>query len=264
MDDLAFFSRYMAMTGTPSLEPEPAGEPGLVGKTLGMVHGSMWIAPFATFFARRLLPGVKLVSVGNDAVQLNFMQAHRQGLPCPPQVNIDLFVSYARQLCDLYRPDAILITCSTMNRAFRAIREAMQPLGVPVVQIDEAMMEIAVQCGGPVLVVATHGPTVASTQALLRETAHRLGREVSFEGATVEEAFHRLGRGDIQGHNELIADAIRRAQAGRRIGAVVLAQLSMAVFKLSYPDAEKVFGVPVLTSAETGFARVREILLARS
>ncbi len=67
----------------------------------------------------------------------------------------------------------------------------MKKHNVPVVQIDEAMMEKAVETGGKILIVATHGPTVKSTQALL------------------EEAFDLLGKGDIEGHNEVIARAIR-------------------------------------------------------
>jgi len=169
-------------------------------------------------------------------MQLNFMAAHRRGLPCPPQVNIDLFVRYSEDLVRLFGVDAILITCSTINRAAGAVREAMAAHGVPVVQIDEAMMEAAVRRGGRVLVIATHGPTVRNTPDLLQGTAARMGASISFCGATVEEAFHRLGSGDVEGHNRLIADAIRSAASRERIDVVVLAQLSMAVFKLSRPQ----------------------------
>ncbi len=259
-DDIALFSRYMALTGTPNIDPEPRPAPGLEGKRLGMVHGSSWVTLFATYFGRKILPGVKLIGVGNEAVQLNFMAAHRRGEPCPPQINIDLFARYSEDLVNLFGVDAILITCSTMNRAAGTVRKAMARHGVPVVQIDEAMMEEAVERGGRILVVATHGPTVANTQELLRETAARMGKEVSFAGATVEEAFHRLGAGEIEEHNRLIADAIREAAASETLRTVVLAQLSMSVFCLSYPDSESEFGVPVLTSGETGFKRVRRIL----
>ena len=92
----------------------------------------------------------------------------------------------------------------------------MKALGVPVVQIDEAMMEEAVKTGGRILVVATHGPTVKSTQSLLRETAERLGKKVDFVGATVEEAFELLGQGRIAEHNAVIADAIRAGPAAAR------------------------------------------------
>lgn len=260
LNDIDLFSMYMQVTGVPTLEATAAPDPALQGKKLGLVNGSSWIALWTNFFGRRILPGVKLINAGNEAVQLNFMDAHRKGLSCPPQINIDLFASHARDLVRLFGVDAILITCSTMNRAAGTVRDAMAEYGVPVVQIDEAMMETAVEAGGRILVVATHGPTVKSTRALLEETAARLGKQVLFAGATVEEAFHLLGEGDIAGHNEVVASAIREASAREKIDIVVLAQLSMTVFKLSYPDCVPVFGVPVLTSGETGFERVKQIL----
>jgi len=36
----------------------------------------------------------------------------------------------------------------------------------------------------------------------------------------------------------------------------------MSVFALEHPDPMREFGVPVLTSGECGFQRVRELLLA--
>jgi len=147
-----------------------------------------------------------------------------------------------------------------MNRAFNQVSEFMKPFGVPVIQIDEAMMEQAVETEGKILVVATHGPTVKSTQELLKETAQKLGKEVDFAGVTVEEAFDLLGEGKIDEHNEVIANAIRKVQQKEKIDIVVLAQLSMSVFAFSYPFPEKEFGVKVLNSGERGFGRAGEVL----
>jgi hypothetical protein len=292
IDPAALFGAYMKITGVPTLSFPETGDPRLRGKKLGVVNGSSWTNLWSTWFGGRALPEVKLVQVGNEGVQLNFMGAHHRGEPCPPQINIDLFCRYAEDLVKLYGVDAVIITCSTMNRSAGAVRKALEPYGVPVVQIDEAMMEEAVVRGGRILVVATHGPTVKSTQELLRETAGRLGKTVDFAGATVEEAFELLGRGDIAGHNRVVEEAIRGAlrtetrgaagdggsaadggsTAGYRsrensgIRTIVLAQLSMSVFTFDWPAAraEEEFGAPVLTSGETGFMRAREVLLGTS
>lgn len=255
------FGMYMQITGVPTVEPEPEPEPGLEGKRLGIVNGSSWISLWSTYFGRTILPGVKLINIGNEAVQLNFMRAYAKGEKCPPQINIDLFVQYAEELQTLWGIDACIITCSTMNRAAGEVKKAMAKHGVPVIQIDEPMMEAAVTRGGTALVVATHGPTVKSTQALLQETAERMNQTFSFAGATVEEAFHQLGSGDIRGHNQTIAAAIRNAMEEKSLDSVVLAQLSMSVFKFTYSDCVKEFGIPVYTSGECGFERVKEILL---
>jgi len=262
VDPIRLFGDYMKVTGVPVLAPASGPDRRLSGKKLGVVNGASWVSLWSTYFGKLMLPGVKIVNVGNEAVQLNFMEAHHQGEPCPPQINIDLFCRYARDLFDLVRVDAILISCSTMNRAFRQVSDCMKDVGVPVVQIDEAMMEEAVKARGHTLVVATHGPTVASTQSLLQETARRLGTSVEFVGATVEEAFDLLGAGRITEHNDLIAGTIRDVQRKEHIDIVVLAQLSMSVFAFSHPDPVAEFGIPILNSAQTGFRRTAQVLAA--
>jgi hypothetical protein len=264
IEPFELFSNYLRVTGVAHLGPEPEGAPELLGKRLGLVNGSSWITLWSNYFGRRYLPGVHLVNVGNEALQLSFMDAHERGLPCPPDANIAAFVRYARDLVDLAGVHAVLITCSTMNRAYPAVAEALAPQGVPVLQIDRPMMEAAVQSGGRVLVVATHGPTVRSTQALLQETAADMGRPVAFDGITVEEAWQRLAVGDVRGHNQVLADAIRARLRLDDFGCVVLAQLSMTIFLLSYPEPVAEFGVPVWTSGECGFNRMRSVLGGRS
>jgi hypothetical protein len=162
------------------------------------------------------------------------------GDPCPPQANIDRFVQYARDLVELARVNAVLITCSTMNRSYQQVSRALEPYKVPVIQIDMPMMEKAVNYGGKILVIATHGPTVASTQELLAETARKQGKTVAFDGLTIEEAWHRLEAGDVVGHNQVLADAISAHPVGE-YSCVVLAQLSMS-FLFSYGRTQLLSG----------------------
>jgi Asp/Glu/hydantoin racemase len=260
-DPLRLFGDYMRVTGVPTLEFTP-GLP-FSGKKLGVVNGSSWTSLWSTYFGRLMLPGVKVINVGNEGVQLNFMRAYRDRAPCPPQINLDLFCRYARDLFDLVEVDAVLISCSTMNRAFAEVKTHLAPLGVPVVQIDEAMMEEAVRCRGRILVVATHGPTVKSTQNLLEEVAVRRGQTAEFVGATVEKAFDLLGEGRILEHNCAVAETIREVQRREKVDIVVLAQMSMSVFAFSHPNPLKEFGVPVLNSGQTGFRRAGEVLLGK-
>lgn len=254
------FNDYLRVTGVAHTAPEPEGDPTLIGKRLGLVNGASWITLWANYFGRKFLPGVHLVNAGNEAVQINFMQAHQAGESVPPQSNIDRFERYARDLVELAQVDAVLITCSTMNRAFPQVANAIRPFGIPVVQIDRPMMEAAVQNGGPVLVVATHGPTVENTQALLVETAVDMGKTVTYTGLDIESAWYKLAAGDVQGHNQDLASGIRGVLEKEHIGCVVLAQLSMTVFLLSYPEPEVEFGIPVLTSGEYGFKAVHKLL----
>lgn len=262
MDLITLFSDYMRVVGVPRLSFEKSDDPALQDRKLGVINGSSWVSLWSSWFGKKHLHGAKVVNVGNEAVQLNFMGAHARGEDVPPQSNIDRFCSYARDLYELYDVDAIMISCSTMNRAYGKVAETMAPFGVPVIQIDQEMMERAVSQGDRILVIATHGPTVRSTQALLEETARSMGKSVSFVGSTIEDAFELLGEGKVEEHNEKIAAAIRDVQSREKIDVVVLAQLSMSVFSFSYPDPVSEFGVPVLNSGDTGFERAARVLAA--
>ena len=115
-DPLGFFSDYLRVTGVVHIGAEKGNSAPLEGKRLGMLNGSSWITLWSTYFARLYLPGVQLLNMGNDAVQFNFMKAHDAQLECPPLANVERFVQYARDLVELGNVDAVLITCSTMNR----------------------------------------------------------------------------------------------------------------------------------------------------
>ena len=78
VDPIELFNMYMKVVGVPHIEDEPGGEPLLKGKKLGIVNGASWILLWTCYFGKTVLPGVKIINVGNEAVQLNFMRAHKQ------------------------------------------------------------------------------------------------------------------------------------------------------------------------------------------
>jgi Asp/Glu/Hydantoin racemase len=263
-DAIRLFSDYLRVTGVAHTGPEPNGDPRLVGKRLGLLNGSSWITLWANYFGRIYLPGVHLINAGNEAMQINFMEAYSAGQSTLPDANLSAFKRYAIDLVELGHVDAVLITCSTMNRAYPQVREALHPYGIPVFQIDRPMMERALDHGGKILVIASHGPTVDSTMALLGEVARETGRVVDLAGALVEDAWDCLARAQVEQHNAILAKTIRKHIQAEKIGCVVLAQLSMTVFLLSYPDPLKEFGIPIYSSGQCGFESLRETLASKS
>ena len=258
---LRLFADYLRLTGIAHTGPEPEGDPRLVGKRLGLLNGSSWITLWANYFGRLYLPGVHLINVGNEAVQIHFMEAHAAGANVPRE-NISAFKRYAVDLVKLGHVEAVLITCSTMNRAYMQVQAVLQPYGVPVVQIDRPMMEQAVEQGGRILVIATHGPTVKSTQALLEEVAVERKKRIEVAGALVEESWQALAVGDVEQHNAILAEMIHTQTKKSEFGCVVLAQLSMSIFLLSHPDPLQEFGIPILTSGKCGYEAIRAVLAA--
>jgi len=259
-DATSFFSRYLEITGVVGQAPRAVGHSPLFGKRLGLLNGSSWVALWSNFFARLYLPGVQLLTAGNDAVQFSFMRAHEAGQDCLPPSNVERFARYAKDLVELGDVHAVLITCSTMSRSHAVVEDALKPYGTPVVQIDMPMMEEAVAHGGRILVVATHGPTVTSTSALLEEAASRLGRPIEKDGLLVEKAWSELVLGNVEGHNAALADAIKSTVRRHDYSCVVLAQLTMASLLFSFPQPSAEFGLPILNSAQCGFKRIRRVL----
>lgn len=252
-----FFSNYLKINNLVHIEDEDSCNSRLKGKRLGVLNGSSWISIWSNYFAKKYLPGVNIINIGSDVIQFNFMKAYHDRKKYPPEENIKIFIRNARELVELAKVDAILITCSTMNCSYSKIKNAIT---IPVVQIDLPMMEKAVHCDGKVLIIATHGPTVESSKKLLYETASRMKKNISYAGILLEKAWEFLSKGEIIKHNEIIASAIRKEIKKEKLGCVVLAQLSMSSFTFSYPDAQKEFGVPIYDSGQFGFKYMAKVL----
>lgn len=260
MDEMEFFSDYMKCCSGVSVF---SGKRSSKRIKVGILNGSSWINLWSQYFAKKYIPEMEIVCTGNDALQMDFMDADMKKVKCPTAQDVKIFVQYALDMVKLYHVNAVLITCSTMNRSHEEVQKALLPYHVPVFQIDRPMMEKALRMDGNLLVISTHGPTVQSTSMLIQEVKDELGslcRIRRVREACVPEAFERLGHGDISGHNNLIRETIQKEMEKENYVCVVLAQLSMSVFSFSCPFPEKTFGIPVYNSAEEGFLRLKEVL----
>lgn len=119
--------------------------------------------------------------------------------------------------------DLILFTCSSTSPA---VDVARQTVAVPILKIDDPLMEAAATVGARVGILCTTTSTAGPSEALLRAHAARLGVSPEIEVVLVAPAFAALSKGDRARH-----DALLRAAAtdlATRADAIVLAQASMA------------------------------------
>ena len=151
----------------------------------------------------------------------------------------------------------IVCTCSTLGGAAEELGQAS---GLPVLRIDRAMAERAVDLGSPILVAACVASTVGPTGALLAQVADERGKTPVIETVVLEGAWERFEAGDLEGYYNTIAEGLRAAVDGTGGGpaVVVLAQASMA------PAAERCrdIDVPVLSSPEMGVRCAIDLLAA--
>jgi len=108
-------------------------------------------------------------------------------------------------------------------------------------------VRIASAGSGTVVVLATLAATLEPTSALIEAEAERAGVRVSVISSVIEGAFHARTRGDDAEHDMAVMRAV--AEAAGNGDVVVLAQASMA-----RALAGRGFGVPILTSPESGAA----------
>jgi Asp/Glu/hydantoin racemase len=147
----------------------------------------------------------------------------------------------------------VLITCSTLS----PLADQLDlELDVPVVKIDQRMIERAVELGPKIGVVATSETTLEPTRKMLETEASRQGRQVGVKTLVVEGALAALLAGDARCHDKLIVEAMQSLT--RWANVIVLAQASMARVLLDTKDGH--FSVPVLSSPKLALAHVAALL----
>ena len=142
---------------------------------------------------------------------------------------------------------AILTTCSSLSPVVPEIRPH---LACPLIAIDDAMIEEALQLGSRIGVVATLQSAAETTVSLLTAAATKA---VTCEIRVAVGAFEALRQGDAAAHDQRVLRAVQEIAGG--CDAVVLAQISMGRV---LPQLQNL-RAPVLAS---GPSAVRRTLLA--
>ena len=219
----------------------------LTGKTLGIIHASHITIAAMEPYRQKYIPEVSVMHLCDDTIQ-------RDNLAAPvgtiPKVNYLKFAQYAHNLEEA-GVDLILLACSTFNFAAELARPMVN---TPIAQIDRPMMELAVETGSRIGLLATLPTTVPSSERLLDIAAREKGKEITRKTVLCAEAFEAYSRGDIARHNELLLEAVDTL--GKEVDCIVMAQLSMSALAPELKNTR----VPVYNSGDTGFARVREML----
>jgi glutamate racemase len=157
---------------------------------------------------------------------------------------------HLRWAVDRYGVRAALVTCSALGpEAMAALRTASP---VPVVKIDEPMLEAASREEGPAGLLATFPSTVETSL----EWLHHYNPGLKVETICDAPALESLLRGERERHDELL---IRSAEilARRPIARIVLAQVSMARLAA---EIQKRTGLETVESLSTSLGKVRSMV----
>ncbi len=153
--------------------------------------------------------------------------------------------------CEETGAELIVVTCSTLTPHLPLLRPL---IGVPVLAMDEAMLEQALSYGDHILVAATAGSTIAASAEKLVENAAAVGRKITVERMVVESAFRAMQANEPAEHDRLLVEALSNVSG---YDCIVLAQASMACCA---PAIEAATGIPTLASPALCIAQVKQLL----
>lgn len=148
--------------------------------------------------------------------------------------------------------DVVLDTCSSTSPAVDVAREIGD---IPIIKIDDPMMERAVELGDRISVIATASSTLGPSTDLVERKADQVGGETSIRSTLVEDAFAARKNGNVDRHDELVVD--RAATFADESDVIVLAQASMSHLA---SDIEAKTGLPVMTSPDQAMERIGSIV----
>jgi Asp/Glu/hydantoin racemase len=216
-----------------------------MAKTLGLIYTAPAILEPVTKLVSDTMPGVQKFNIVDDRIIPVIVS---EGLT--PKVH-RIVANYVRSAED-EGADAVLVTCSSISPC---VETARRLVSIPVLKMDDPMTDAAVEKGSNIAVVASASATLGPTAQLLQDKAKARGKKVSISTELCKGAFEALGNKDVQTHDRLVLEAIRRN--AQTADVIVLAQASMARIVPQIGDQVK---VPVLTSLRSGIEQVKPVL----
>jgi Asp/Glu/hydantoin racemase len=216
-------------------------------RRLALVHTVAGLVPRFRELSAELIPEVETFDIVDETLLRDATREGRVSLETARRLFSHLAAA------EQHGADAILVTCSSMGGAVDAARPFA---GVPLLRVDQAMAEQAVERGAHIGVLATLWSTLGPTAALIRRTAVEAERSVEVRDRLCDGAFEALGEGDTDRHDTLVRDGLRELLDWADV--IVLAQASMARVVDTLDEDER--RIPILSSPRLGMERMRDLL----
>ena len=222
---------------------------------VALVHTVGALAPVFAELAAELIPDAELTATVDEALLSETIGAG--SIQPATAARLDGHIQAALDAGN----DLVLVTCSSVGRA---VEQTAGRDGRPILRIDEAMADRAIELGQRIGVIATLSTTLEPTADLIRRRAARRtttddepGEPVEILSHLCEGAFAALKAGDLERHDALVREGL--AALLPRVDVVVLAQASMARVADALPP-EVAGGRPILSSPRLAMERVAERL----
>jgi Asp/Glu/hydantoin racemase len=219
-----------------------------MSKKIAFVHTIASLVPLFNDLCKELLPaGMEIYHI-SDEMLLKVVLAQGGLSPFIYQRVLD-------HVAAAERAGAVLVqcTCSSISPCVEAARPLV---GIPILKIDEPMVNCALQMGKRIGIAATAPTTLGPTTDLVRSLAAAQNLSVQVDPLLCEGAFAALSAGDTAAHDRIITQSLHGLM--QRNDVVLLAQASMARVVASIPDSEKI--IPILSSPRMAVEKLAAVL----
>lgn len=215
-------------------------------RTVGLIHAVVpAMAPLRSTFAAEL-PDVRVLNLLDEAL---LKDAERLGGITPGLVRR---MTGLVALHEASGAEAVLFTCNAYSPYVEQVRAQSN---VPVLPIDEAMIDRALATGRRIGVIATVAAGLEQQRKSIERAAAAAEREIEIVPVLRTDAFTALNGGDEASHDRILLEELRTLAPA--VDVVVLAQASMAGLQPKVPADTP---VPVLASPRLAVEKVKEIL----
>lgn len=218
-----------------------------MSRTVGLVHAVLpALAPMRDTLARRL-PDVRVINLLDEGL---LSEAERLGGLVPQTVDRMAGVIGLLQQAQV---DAVLLTCTAYSPAVPEMQRRFP--GLPIMAVDQMMVERAVGLGSTIGVLATVKAGLDQQIEMLDEAARRAGKTIEIVPSFHPDAMDALRRGDRDEHDRILLAALPALL--ERVDVALLAQVSMSPLAAKLPAN---LPKPVLSSPDLAADRLSEIL----
>jgi len=215
-------------------------------KKVAIIHTSFVSIDVLKALCAKIIPEVDVYNIVDDSLLKEVME--NNGITSSIVNRLSNYVRSAESL----GVNVVLSQCSSMGEAIDVIEKSTK---IPLLKIDQAMAEKAVEMGTRIAVVATVTSTLKPSCNLIRKVAEEKGKNIKIEEEIVDGALDiLLTEGDKKKHNAMVLEKIKAIDG--TCDVIVLAQGSMVVL---LPELKSI-NTPILTSPELGIKKLREVL----
>jgi aspartate/glutamate racemase len=216
-------------------------------KRICFIHTVNGLVDMFTTLSRELIPGGKLCHIVDETLIQRVLAAG--GLTPAIHRRVAEHAAAAEQ----NGAAVIQLTCSSISPCADTIR---QMVSMPVLKVDEAMVEMAVGKYRKVGIIATAPTTLKPSTDLVFQKASARQGSIEVESVLCAGAFDAFLAGRVDEHDRIVRGHLLELMG--KVEVILLAQASMKRIADALEEKERM--VPVLSSPRLAVERLAKIL----